>query len=373
MGTLNDSTKLRWRLILGRYSDDRLPLPLDSDWERRDEMLEFLYAREYGEDRGVRYGSLGPSKLTVPEWVTQIRELFPKQTVEHLEKHALENYRLTELVTDPEILRKLESNMSLLKSILQLKHLMKGPVLELARRLVDRIVAQLERELGKKVQSVFGGKTSRFESGFRPSLRDLDVKRTIRANLKYYDARKQKLFIEKLYFHRRTNIRHPWTIITLVDQSGSMIDSVIHSAVMASVFHKLPSIRQQLVLFDTQVVDVTGHVGDPVQTLLSVQLGGGTSIATALEYALAGMNEPTRTIVVLISDLYEGGSFARLFRKAKAIIESRATLIVLPSLDRDAVPVYDRKAAETLASLGAEVGILTPEELARWIRDRMSR
>lgn len=370
---MNDETQLRWRLLLGRFAEDQLPLLTEKGWKSRDAALEFLYGREYGEERGIRGGNLAPTTLTIPDWVTRINELFPRQTVELLEKHALENYKLMELVTDPEVLRKLEPNMSLLKSIIQLKHLMKGPVLALARELVEQIVERLKLELAQKIESAFMGSRSLTEPGYRRSLQDLDVKRTIRGSLKHYDVEQQKLFIEKVHFHRRSRPHHPWKIITLVDQSGSMIDNVIHSAVMASIFYKLPMLRNQLVLFDTQFVDVTDYLDDPVHTLLSVQLGGGTNISNVLEYAFAHLSDPSRTIVVLISDLYEGGSYERMYKWAKAIIETRSRLIVLPSLDREVVPSYDRRAAETLSSIGASVGVMTPEELTKWLKDIISR
>lgn len=370
---MNEVTRLRWRLLLGRHSEDHLPLDGAPEWQEKDAALEFLYGREYSEERGMRQGNLGPSNLTVPNWISRIRELFPKQTVELLEKHALETYKLTELVTDPDVLRRLEPNIGLLKSILQLKHMMKGPVLALARQLVDRIVKQLSKELEPKIEAAFTGSKSLTEPGYRPSLRDLDIKRTIRSNMKHYDLRGRKLYIEKVYFHRRTKPRQPWHIITLVDQSGSMLDSVIHSAVLASIFYKLPMLRNRLVLFDTQIVDVTDVVDDPVQTLLSIQLGGGTNISSALEYAYGHLTDPSRTIVVLISDLCEGGSYERMYKWARAIMETRTRLVVLPSLDREAVPAYDKSAAEKLASMGAAVGAMTPEELTKWIRTIISR
>ena len=47
-----------------------------------------------------------------------------------MERHALEKYGMTELLTDPEVLRKLEPNKELLKTVMQFKHMMKGEVLD---------------------------------------------------------------------------------------------------------------------------------------------------------------------------------------------------------------------------------------------------
>ncbi len=148
-----------------------------------------------------------------------------------------------------------------------------------------------------------------------------------------------------------------------MDESGSMLDSVIHSAVMAGIFARLPMLDTRLVIFDTQVVDLSAHLDDPVETLMSIQLGGGTYITGALQYCEGLIENPNRTMVVLVSDLCEGGSVAGLLGVSRDIIESGAKLICLTALDRDANPVYDRHTAQRLADLGAHVGAMTPEML----------
>ncbi len=158
-----------------------------------------------------------------------------------------------------------------------------------------------------------------------------------------------------------------WRVIICVDESGSMLDSVIHSAIMAGIFARLPMLDTKLVIFDTNVVDLSGYVDDPVETLMSVQLGGGTNIAGALSYCEGLIDFPFRTMVVLVTDLYEGGGYQRLYSTARGIIESGARLVVLTALDMDANPNYDRNAAAALADMGAFVGAMTPEELAGWM------
>ena len=132
---------------------------------------------------------------------------------------------------------------------------------------------------------------------------------------------------------------------------------------MAGIFAKLPMLDTRLVIFDTQVVDLSSHLEDPVATLMSVQLGGGTYITGALQYCETLIENPHRTMVVLVSDLCEGGSVAALLGVSRGIIESGAKLICLTALDMEANPVYDRRTAQQLADLGAHVGAMTPEML----------
>lgn len=358
----------RWRLILGSYAKNQISFNGMTAEENGiscmdlEEVLDFLYNREQGEDVRRKGGTEG-SHLTAATWITRIRNLFPKETVEILERHALDNYGMTELVTDREVLEKLEPNQELLKTILQLKHLMKGDVLDTARRIVKKVAEEIAAKLNQDICRSLLGKVDRNVSSHVPSIRNLDIKKTIQKNLKHYDMENKRLMLEQVYFNSRTKRYSRWRVIIAVDESGSMLDSVIHSAVMAGIFAKLPMLDTRLVIFDTQVVDLSGNLEDPVATLMSVQLGGGTYIAGALQYCETLIDNPHKTMVVLVSDLCEGGSIHGLLGISRGIVESGAKLICLTALDMDANPSYDRHTAQQLADLGAYVGAMTPEAL----------
>ncbi|MCI8586001.1 MAG: VWA domain-containing protein [Lachnospiraceae bacterium] len=364
----NTSQLNRWRLILGSYAKNQLSFGAGASLENGiscmdlEEALDFLYNREQGEDVR-REGSLDASRLTAATWITRIRKLFPKETVEILERHALERYNMTELLTDKEVLEKLEPNQELLKTILQLKHLMKGEVLDTARRIVRQVAEEIAKKLNQDIRRSLLGKIDRNTESPVRSIRNLDIQKTIQRNLKHYDREKEQILLEQVYFHGRTRRYSTWRVVIAVDESGSMLDSVIHSAVMAGIFAKLPMLDTKLVIFDTQVVDLSGHLEDPVATLMSIQLGGGTYITGALQYCETLINNPHRTMVVLVSDLCEGGSVAGLLSVSRGIIESGARLICLTALDMEANPVYDRHTAQQMADLGAFVGAMTPEAL----------
>ena len=363
----------KWRLILGKYSDNQIGFKEGAsslNYMDMDELLDYLYSREYGEEDGVRRernGSLDPSNLTVPSWITKIREVFPKETVEILEKHALDKYELTELLTDKEVLEKLEPNKELLKNILQMKHLMKGEILETAKEIVKKVADDIRKKLESDVNKAIVGRVNKNKSSLIKSSRNIDYKRTIKANLKNFDTEENRLVVDKVYFNDRVKKYNPWNVIIAVDESGSMLDSVIHSAIMAGIFSKLPMLKTNLVIFDTEVVDLSGYIDDPVTTLMSVQLGGGTNITKALQYCETLIENPHKTMVILVTDLYEGYGYGNMYATAKSIIESGAKLIVLTALDMEATPIYDKDAAQKMASLGAKVGAMTPGGLSEWI------
>ncbi len=357
----------------GREQDARAGPGGSAHYDRMDRALDFLYGREY-RSRGVRdrqtkdrTGTPGASVLAIPEWLKEVRELFPRETVEVLERHALDRYGLTELVTDADVLRTMEPNYELLKAVLSFRNLMAPAVLDVARALVRQVVEELRRRLAREVRQVLWGRLNRQKRSPLKVARNLDWQRTIRANLKNYDRVRKQLPLQTLLFFSRVEHHIPWHIIMAVDCSGSMMDSVIHSAVMAGIFKGLPAMKVSLVAFDTAVVDLTEQADDPTEVLMSVQLGGGTNIAGAIGYCETLVQNPTRTIVVVVTDFFEGGPPALLPAAVKRFREAGARVLGLAALDAEANPTYDRQMAERCVAAGAEVAALTPRRLAEWM------
>jgi len=347
--------------------------------QMRDACLGFLYDREYGGGRNVRgrnrdgqSGGLDESALTVPDWINQIHELFPKKTIERLEKDALERYQLDEMVTNPDVLARAQPNQTLLKAVLRTKHLMNQDVLKAAQHLVRQAVEELMKKVAQDVRNAFQGSLDRRNRSFLKIAKNFDIDTTLRRNLKHYDPRHRRILIETPYFYSRIRRQvDRWQMIILVDESGSMLDSVIHSAITASIFYSMRMMKVHLCIFDTSVVDLTGQCMDPVETLMKVQLGGGTDIGQALAYAAELVENPRRTIVALITDFCEGAPIDRLFAVAKKLVESGVTTLGLAALDERANPTYDHSVAARLVQMGWHVAAMTPGELAAWVAEKV--
>jgi len=368
----------RWRLVLGKFAQPRLPDCLTGEKQRMADALDQLYGREY-RGRGVRQGpklgpgSLDPSQLNVPTWLGEVRELFPQQTCERITKHALDRYGLTELVQDPETLAKLEPSAELLAAVLSLKGQMKGPVLAEARRLIARVVEEVRRKLEREVLGALAGRLSRFRKSRHKVAKNFDARGTIRRNLKNWDPVRGKLVVHDPQFFNRVRRYLPWEVILCVDQSGSMADSVIHSAIMAGILAGLPAVRVRLVVFDTSIVDLSEHAADPVEVLMSVQLGGGTNIGAAVRYCEQLVSQPRRTILVLVTDFCEGADPRDLVAAVRRLRGAGVRLLGLAALDANAAPFYDAHTAGRLAAEGMEIAALTPERLAQWLAAAMDQ
>lgn len=370
----NNESLLRWRLILGEFAEDELPV--SGEYQEFDDILSFIYDNEYSDDRGMRKkgrrGGKGSSVMDIPLWLKKIKRLFPKKTCEVMQKQALNKYGMTEMLTDPEVLKEIEPDIDLLKKLLSFRHVMPENVRIMAYNIIEQVIRELQRKLEVNVKKAFYGKKLPNSSNAPKVFRNFSFKRTVERNLKHYSPEYKTIIPQRIYFDANVRKYNPWNIIILVDESGSMSDSVIYSAVMASIFTKLPFISVKLVIFDTKIVDLSDYLADPVETLMKVQLGGGTDIYKALCYARQLITAPQKTIVVLISDLYDGNDYRMMYGCCSDIVESGAKFFVLPALDYSASPCYDRRAGENMAKRGAEVCAVTPEGLAEWIGNVIS-
>ncbi|MES9940324.1 MAG: VWA domain-containing protein [Candidatus Thiodiazotropha sp. 6PLUC2] len=359
----------RWRLALGRYARDNLEILEKSDQEI-DRALDFLYSREY-EKRGVKTGrgpgSLDPTQMNAINWLGKARSLFPETVFETLQDHALDRYGLSDLLNDPQTLESLAPNQNLLKVLLGFQGRAQPAVKEKLREIADQVIREIVERLRSEIQRAFSGRKNRFRRSNIASAANFDWRTTIRANLKNYDPIRERIIADRIFFNARERRHLPWRIILCVDQSGSMTNSIIYSAVMAAILSGLPGVTVSMVLFDTSVVDVSDRLTDPLETLLSVQLGGGTNIGKAVAYCENLVEDADRTVLTLISDFGEGAYPRPLYASIARLAEQRVKLIGLAALDDGGEPVYDQMIAGRLADLGMHVGAMTPDRFAQWL------
>lgn len=370
----------RWRLALGRYAERSLPsTSLSASEQRADRALDYLYAREM-EKRGLRRGRFGgqqggtldPTRLTPLGWLGELRDLFPQSVYETIQSHAIENLGMSDLLSDGKVLDALEPNKDLLKALIAFKGQADPEMREKIREVTRKVVDEILRQLKPRIEAALAGKPNRFRRSQLKSMKNFAWRETIKDNLKNWDVERGVLIADRLRFYGRSRRRLPWTIILCVDQSGSMLSSTIYAAVMASILTALPSVEVKLVVFDTSIVDLSSEAHDPVEVLMSVQLGGGTNIGAAVDYCESLVTQPTRTIFVLISDFEEGGPVGRLLSSVRRMHAARITMLGLGALSDDAAPVYDRRMAERLVGCGMDIAAMTPDLFAAWIGARIA-
>lgn len=381
----------RWRLILGRFATEQLGPDPDRQLARRGDALDALYSRAY-RGRGVRVGTgtgtgtgdqhghtIGPgtddpSDPQALEWLGEIRELFGAEVSDLIVEHALDRFGLTGLLADPRLMATVTPSLRLCALLLTLRRSLPAGVDAPLRRIVAEVVDDIRRRIEPEIRRVFAGSRRSFAHSPLPVAANFDIAGTVRRNLRHYDPENRRLVVSELKFFDRRDRRLPWEIVVCVDQSGSMAESVIHSAVMAAILAGLPGLQLTLVVFDTEVVDLSDHLDDPITTLMSVQLGGGTNIARAMSYCASRISNPHRSVLVLVSDFCEGGPPAELYRVTTALAGGGTRLLGLASLAGDdaATPFYDPAIADHLGDCGMDIAALTPRRLADWLVDAIS-
>lgn len=342
----------RWRLMLGSDADN---LSLS----QADGVLENTLSALYDQKQGR--GGLQGSAPNVARWLGDIREYFPASVVQVMQKDAMERLGLQQMLLEPEMLRSVQPDVHLVATLLSLNRLMPSKTKDTARQVVRSVVDELERKLANPLRQAVSGSLNRAARNNRPRHNEIDWMRTIRANLRHYQADYQTIIPERrIGFARKTQALRD--IVLCVDQSGSMAPSVVYASVFAAVLASIKAVSTQVVVFDTAVVDLTPMLADPVDVLFGTQLGGGTDIDRALAYCQELVKRPQETIFVLISDLYEGGNAAQMLARAAALVESGVQMIALLALDDNGAPSYDHRHAAHFASLGIPCFACTPDK-----------
>ncbi|MFF2043262.1 VWA domain-containing protein [Kitasatospora sp. NPDC058170] len=359
-----DERLRRWRLVLGGEADGT-GCALRGRDAAMDGALAALYRGAPEEGRAGRAGrrsaGLGGSAPQVARWLGDIREYFPSTVVQLMQQDAITRLGLDRLLLEPEMLEAVEPDVHLVGTLLSLKHALPETTRETARAVVGKVVAELERRLADRTRATLGGALDRSAKVNRPRHRDIDWDRTIRANLKNYLPEHGTVVPERLIGYARAQRAVKKDVILCIDQSGSMAPSVVHSAVFGAVLASMRTLDTRLVVFDTSVVDLTEQLADPVDVLFATQLGGGTDINRALAYCQSRITRPSETVVVLISDLYEGGIRDEMLKRVAAMKAAGVQFIALLALSDEGAPAYDHAHAAALAALGAPAFACTPD------------
>lgn len=344
----------RWRLILGGNEADGTGVALTVEEQRLDRSLEAVY------DGGLR-GGLGASAPKVSRWLGDIREFFPQTVVQVIQRDAIKRLHIDSLLTEKEMLATVVPDVHLVATLMSLGRAIPEKNKEVARQVVRKVVDELLRKLSSPMQQAVTGALNRSSRRRNPRYNEIDWETTIVKNLKNYQPDYKTIIPEVRigYGRKRRALKD---VILCLDQSGSMGTSVVYSGIFGSVLASIPSVSTRMVVFDTSVVDLTDDLQDPVDLLFGVQLGGGTDIARALAYCQGVITRPQDTVLVLVTDLYEGGNDIEMRKRFASIVASGVQLIVLPALNDDGAPSYDKHHAEFLTSLGVPTFACTPDK-----------
>lgn len=339
--------------------------------QQQDQVLEQIYKKQLQKQGLHATGTLDDSHLQVVEWLDKSDRLFPASVNEKIQHHAVQEFGLHQILKDKKALSRMTPSVGLLKQILAIQSELNPEMMQEVRKIIEQVVAELLAQLRPRFQNRLTGRINRHQSLPQGVMANLDWQKTVRQNLKYYDVEQQKLMIQKVYFHSRSQRHFPWRVILCIDQSGSMMESIIFSAVIAGILAKLPTVDLKLVLFDTNIIDLSDKAHEPVEVLLSAQMGGGTHIANAWKYCEGLAEQPQRTVVATVSDFCEGASPTQLLNQARGMLDAGIKMLGITALTAQALPFYDSNMTQRLATFGMDIASLSPDTFAQWLAATM--
>jgi Mg-chelatase subunit ChlD len=350
----NEQHIRKWRLILGGKENDGTNVTLNERDLQMDKTLEALYD-------STRQGNLGPSSPNVARWLGDIRTFFPSSIVQVMQQDALNRLNLTQMLFEKEMLENVEPDVHLVATLMTLSKVIPDKTKSTARLVVRKVVDELMRKLSQPTQQAIAGSLNRSVRNRRPRHNEINWHATIQKNLKHYQPDYKTIIPETRigYGRKRTALKD---VVLCIDQSGSMGTSVVYSGIFGSVMASIPAIKTKMVVFDTAVTDLTEELTDPVELLFGVQLGGGTDINLALTYCQQIITKPTDTVLVLITDLFEGGNQDKMRKRAAELAAAGVQVVVLLALNDEGAPSYDHNNAQYFSNLGIPVFACTPDK-----------
>lgn len=348
----------KWRLLLGKNAQDTIGYSLESSTQKMDLVLDELY----DSNESQRSGGLGSSSPKVSRWLGDIRKYFPKSVVQVMQKDAFDRLGIEQMLLEPEFLESVEADVHLVANLLNLNKVIPSKTKDSARKVVKKVVDELMKKLENPMQQAIKGAINKAIRNYRPSYKEIDWNKTIQANLKNYLPEYQTVIPERLIGYGRKSKGSLKDVILCVDQSGSMAPSVVYSSIFGAVMASIRAIKTQMVLFDTSVIDLTQDLEDPVDLLFGSQLGGGTDINKALKYCQGLVSKPQDTILVLITDLYEGGNEKEMIKRAASLKASGVQIITLLALSDEGAPFYSKSTAQKMSNLGIPCFACTPDQ-----------
>ncbi|CAM3373858.1 MULTISPECIES: VWA domain-containing protein [Saccharibacillus] len=374
----------RWRLILGEAAQKPLEgmngpggLHLTEEEAIMDAALAAIYddttdgapsaggsGRGTGGSSGGRAAGGGRGSVNLSRWLGDVRSLFSEDVVSIIQNDAIERRGWKQLLFEPELLASVKPDIQMVGTLMALKGKIPEKTKETARMLVKAVVDDLMSRMKEDMQRAVTGALNKRQHTPLPSLSGLDWKRTIQRNLKHYDTERKILIPERFYYFDRARRSKEWTVILDIDQSGSMAESVIWASVTGAVFASMPALDTRVVVFDTEVVDLTEQCADdPVDMLFGIQLGGGTDINKSVAYCENFIEDPKKTLFIMVTDLYEGGNQSALVRRMREMRESGVRTLCLLALSDSGRPFYDERLARQLARDGTPCFACTPAML----------
>ena len=349
-------------------SDTTEVVVLDTESQRIDRALSLLY--DHTENDVLRR-----SKLRLNNWLQDIRDLFPHEQTLFLQKEAIDKMGIGALLFEKEVYDSLIPDFELIRTILELKDQIPPDRTADIRELVRTYAQEVEEKILWNLQNSLSHQLEKGEPTTHPRKNEIDWPKTIKQNLRYYQSDLQSIILKRRYGHQKKRQGYP-VLYLAVDSSGSMMESMVSSAIIASILAHIRTVETHLILFDHEVADLSDHLDDVVELLFHIQMGGGTNIQRALNYLHQQIRKPEETYVFLISDLYDNRGDEGVFDKITALQKEGVTVHCILALQDDpdqGAFRYNKKLATALTHADVPCYAASPDQFPDMLKEVLDR
>lgn len=303
------------------------------------------------------------SKVRLNEWLQDIREQFPHHQTLFLQKEAIEKMGIGALLFEKEVFDSLTPDIELIRTILELKDQIPPDRMNDIRELVRQYAQEVEEKIRWSLENALSHHFEKGDPTIFPRKNEMDWPKTIKRNLKHYQSDLGAIVLKRRFGYHKKREGYP-VIYLAVDSSGSMMDSMISTAIIGSILSHIRTIETRLILFDHEVADLSDHLDDIVDLLFHIELGGGTNIQRALNYLHARIRKPEETYLFLISDLYDNRTDEGVFNKIQALQDEGVSVHCILSMDDKGSFRYNKKLATALTDIGIPCYSSSPDRFA---------
>ena len=338
---------------------------LEEDDQRIDRTLSLLFDHTEND-------VLKRSKVRLNTWLGDIRELFPHQQTLFLQKEAIDKMGIGSLLFEKEVFDSLTPDIDLIRTILELKDQIPPDRTEDIRDLVRRYARDVEEKIRWSIENTLSHHFEKGQPTIFPRKNEIDWPKTIKRNLKNYQSDLKSIVLKQKFGYEKKKQGFP-VILLAVDSSGSMMESMILSAIIGSILAHIRTIETRLILFDHEVADLTDYLENIVDLLFHIELGGGTNIQRALNYLHTQVRHPEETYIFLISDLYDNRTDEGVYRKILELQHEGISVHCILSMDDKGSYRYNKKLATALTDAGIPCYSSSPDRFAEVLGEAVAQ
>ena len=319
----------------------------------------------YG-DRG-RAGWAGRAP-TVARWLGELRAHFPCGVVRVVQQDAIDRLGLHRLLLEPEVLENVTPDVHLAATLMSLRDALPEASRTVARSVVRQVVRghrAAARRPHARARRAARWTAARGRAG-RGTPRSTGTARSAPTSSHYQPEHRTVDPGAARRPRAAGGARSPRELILVPrpEREHGRVGRPRRACSAPSLASLPDAADTKVIAFDTRGRRPHRRARRPGRACCSASSSAAAPTSTRRSAtARRSSRHPAKTVLILVTDLYEGGDAESMLRRAASLLRSGVRLIVLLALSDDGAPGYDARATpRAFAALGAPVFACTPDQ-----------